>query len=249
MSYIRVDKGIFRKPKFRSLLRATGLEEHVALGYVVRIWIVVDEIGERLEGDDEIIADAVEVPVGVLRALVQVGWADRFEGGISFRLSEDSARARTEAHRARAARSYDRKRGDSAPLCAQTAQSAPPTNQPTNQPTPPPPVPRARARARARVREGSGGGGGGEAPPKGEADSPSSSSPRWAWARKTLAGLVDAGHLPGLMAEIERWPESSVYDRLSGLVRESKNKNSPAGWLAWAIRTRKQPGQKTEVTS
>lgn len=132
MSYIRMDKGLPRKPKFRRLARETGLADHELVGYLFAIWSVVDEIGQDLEGTDEDIACAVCAPSALLCALCAVGWATRFEGGITFNTNDPTTEDRTNAHRARAARSYERRKGVLRAGAAQTAQSAPPSIHPTN---------------------------------------------------------------------------------------------------------------------
>jgi hypothetical protein len=130
MSYIRMDKALTRKPKFRRIARETGMEDALIVGYLHAIWSVVDELGQDFEGTDEDIACAVCAPSALLCALCAVGWADRFDGGITFHSNDPIAESRTEAHRARAKRSYERKmaslRAESAPLCA----SAPPPSLP-----------------------------------------------------------------------------------------------------------------------
>ncbi len=131
MSYIRMDKALCRKPKFRRIVRETGLQDHELVGYLFLIWSVVDELGQDFEGSDDDIACAVCAPSALLCALCAVGWAERFQGGITFKTNDPMTEQRTEAHRARAAKSYERKkaslRADSAPLCA----SAPPPYPPS----------------------------------------------------------------------------------------------------------------------
>lgn len=140
MSYITIDKGICAKPKFRKIARMTGLEDHVLLGYLCRIWIIADEIGHDLEGDDEDISSALSAPSALLCALCAVGWAERTSSGIYLNSNDpNSARLeeqRAQAKRDRARRSYERRMGrepdesahKSAPVCA----SAPPASQPAS---------------------------------------------------------------------------------------------------------------------
>lgn len=106
------------------------------IGHLCLIWMAVDELGEDFEGDDEDIASALSAPVcaqtaqtaqtsALLCAMVEVGWAARFDGGISFNSNDPSAQSRADAHRARAARSYERKKTRSAQFCAEpSADSA-----------------------------------------------------------------------------------------------------------------------------
>ena len=155
MSYIRVDKGLCNKPKFCRLLRESGLSKVELIGHLVLIWSAVDELGEDFHGELEDIACAVCAPSALVCALCAVGWAERFEGGITFHSNDPAACARTEAHRARARRSYLKKKGlvppkddealraESAPLCA----SAPPPSLPSPTPeSPPPPSSASRGR-------------------------------------------------------------------------------------------------------
>lgn len=155
MSYITIDKGICAKPKFRKIARMTGLEDHVLLGYLCRIWIIADEIGHDLEGDDEDISSALSAPSALLCALCAVGWAERTSSGIYLN-SNDPKSARIEEQRAqakrdRARRSYERRMGivhdesalKSAPVCA----SAPPPPLPPSLSSPPlQPLPKAQSR-------------------------------------------------------------------------------------------------------
>lgn len=145
MSYIRVDKGLPNKPKFRRIQRLTGLSVPTLIGHLNLIWMAVDELGEDFEGADEDIASALSAPVcaqtaqtaqtsALLCAMVEVGWATRFDGGISFHSNDPSAQERTEAHRARAARSYERKREILRAGAQNSALSAPP---PSPLPAPP----------------------------------------------------------------------------------------------------------------
>ena len=130
-----MDKGLPRKPKFRRIARETGLADHELAGYLYLIWSVVDEIGQDLEGTDEDIACAVCAPSALVCALCAVGWATRFEGGITFNTNDPTTEDRTSAHRARAARSYERRKGVLRAGAAQTAQTAPPSihpNHPSN---------------------------------------------------------------------------------------------------------------------
>lgn len=156
VSYIRVDKGLTSKPKFRRIQRLTGLSVPTLIGHLNLIWMAVDELGEDFQGDDIDIAEAVSAPVcaqtaqnsapsaqsaqtsALLCAMLEVGWATRFEGGISFHSNDPSAQDRTEAHRARAARSYERKKGILRAEAQNSARSAPP---PSPRPAPPLPTP------------------------------------------------------------------------------------------------------------
>ena len=143
MSYIRMDKALTSKPKFRRIQRETGLDLATLIGHLYLIWAAVDELGEEFIGSDEDIAAAVSAPVCALCAqnaqtaqtsalfcaMEKVGWAERLPDGIRFFTNDDSARERSEAHRARAKRSYERRKDDSARFCAESAgaaQSAPP---------------------------------------------------------------------------------------------------------------------------
>lgn len=131
MSYIRMDKALCRKPKFRRIARETGLADHELAGYLFLIWGVVDELGQDFEGSDDDIACAVCAPSALVCALCAVGWAERFEGGITFKTNDPIAEQRTEAHRARAARSYERKKAVLRADCAGVCASAPPPSPPS----------------------------------------------------------------------------------------------------------------------